>query len=136
MRPFLLIDSHGEPARIGLPGNERTIPNRNALAERLVAEIDAVLREARLHLPELAGIGVVAGPGSFTGLRLGIAAANALAWSHRLPVVPVPASEAPSFEAFAASVEKRFAEGRTARAAVPEYGREPAITPPRRSGKS
>lgn len=51
------------------------------------------LHEALLSFPflkELDGIGVGVGPGSYTGIRLGVSVAQALAYSWKIPVIGVP----------------------------------------------
>lgn len=48
-------------------------------AKRLLTELDLLLREAGVSKAQLAGVGVGLGPGSYTGLRVGVAAATALA---------------------------------------------------------
>lgn len=56
------------------------------VSPRLLACVDAILREAGLTVADLDGIGVAAGPGSFTGLRVGIATAKGLALAAGKPV--------------------------------------------------
>jgi tRNA threonylcarbamoyladenosine biosynthesis protein TsaB len=56
-------------------------------AERLVPMIGEVMDEAGLAFDALDRIGVTTGPGSFTGMRIGVAAARALALSVGRPVV-------------------------------------------------
>ncbi len=56
-------------------------------AERLLPVIDGVMKDAGLAYARLDRIAVTLGPGGFTGLRLGIAAARALALSTGSPVV-------------------------------------------------
>ena len=51
--------------------------------------IEQVLRMAAVKKEELAGIAVSIGPGSFTGLRIGLAAAKAMAYTLGLPIVGV-----------------------------------------------
>jgi tRNA threonylcarbamoyladenosine biosynthesis protein TsaB len=61
---------------------------------RLVPAIQALLKEARLDLDEIDGIAVSLGPGSFTGLRVGLSAVKGLALAAEKPVVGVPTLDA------------------------------------------
>lgn len=62
--------------------------------ERLAPMAQAVMADAGLPFAALERIGVTVGPGSFTGLRVGIAFAKGLASALGLPTVPVGALEA------------------------------------------
>jgi tRNA threonylcarbamoyladenosine biosynthesis protein TsaB len=62
--------------------------------ERLPEDIMRALDEAGIGVDALTRLAVAAGPGSFTGLRVGIAAIQGLAVARQLPVVPVPTLEA------------------------------------------
>ena len=57
--------------------------------EQIFRLVDAVLAETGLELGMLDCVAVGRGPGSFTGLRVGVAAAQALAFGADLPVCPV-----------------------------------------------
>jgi tRNA threonylcarbamoyladenosine biosynthesis protein TsaB len=59
--------------------------------------IESLMLEARLDYPSLTAIAVTRGPGSFTGLRVGLAAAQGLALTLDIPAVGID-----SFQAFAA----------------------------------
>jgi tRNA threonylcarbamoyl adenosine modification protein YeaZ len=61
---------------------------------RLFPAIDAILRNAQLTLKEINGIAVTIGPGSFTGLRIGLAAAKGLSYLNKIPIVGVPTLDA------------------------------------------
>jgi tRNA threonylcarbamoyladenosine biosynthesis protein TsaB len=63
-------------------------------AERLLALADEALREARVGWDDLERLAVGIGPGGFTGLRLGVSTARALAQGRGLPVVGVSSLEA------------------------------------------
>jgi len=63
-------------------------------AEHMIEVIDGALAEAKLGYPDLSSIGVSVGPGSFTGVRVGVAAARGLALALKLPAVGVTTSEA------------------------------------------
>jgi tRNA threonylcarbamoyladenosine biosynthesis protein TsaB len=62
--------------------------------QRLPADLGRALEAAGLALADVGRLAVVAGPGSFTGLRVGIAAIQGLALSRGLTVAPVSALEA------------------------------------------
>ncbi|MGH9164862.1 MAG: tRNA (adenosine(37)-N6)-threonylcarbamoyltransferase complex dimerization subunit type 1 TsaB [Acidimicrobiales bacterium] len=56
-------------------------------AETLVPAIEFVCRQARIELREVGVIAVDIGPGLFTGLRVGVATAKAMAQALRVPVI-------------------------------------------------
>lgn len=58
--------------------------------ERLLGAIDGVLRSARWQLADVAGFAVALGPGSFTGLRIGLSTVKGLAFATGRPVAGVP----------------------------------------------
>ena len=64
--------------------------------------VERVLGEAGLALEDVEGIAVSIGPGSFTGLRIGLALAKGLAFAGGLPLVGVPTLEALAWVADAA----------------------------------
>src|SRR5579871_1622044 len=63
-------------------------------AEALMPQIRDVMDEARLAFRALDALATVIGPGSFTGLRLGLAAARGLALAANLPIIGLTAFEA------------------------------------------
>ncbi len=56
--------------------------------------LDQMLTESAIEREQLNAIAVAAGPGSFTGLRIGVSTARALAQALNLPAVPVSTLEA------------------------------------------
>jgi tRNA threonylcarbamoyladenosine biosynthesis protein TsaB len=63
-------------------------------SERLLPAIDRMLRDAGVGLDALSGLAVSIGPGSFTGLRIGLSTVKGLAYATGLPVVGVASLEA------------------------------------------
>ena len=55
-------------------------------AKRIIPSLEALFQEAGVSKTELAGIGVGVGPGSYTGLRIGIATAKGLATALEIPL--------------------------------------------------
>lgn len=68
-------------------------------AEILVSEIKAILRDFDLRFSDLDFIVTTRGPGTFTGLRIGLSVANMLAISLKIPVPGVSSLEAMSTQA-------------------------------------
>ena len=65
---------------------EKSWPARKNEAEKLLPAISIAFKKAKLSFSDLGGILSVAGPGAFTGLRVGVAIANGIAFSCNIPV--------------------------------------------------
>jgi tRNA threonylcarbamoyladenosine biosynthesis protein TsaB len=63
-------------------------------SERLLAAIDAVMGDAGWAARQLQGLAVAVGPGSFTGLRVGVSTVKGLALALDIPVAAVPTLDA------------------------------------------
>lgn len=63
-------------------------------AGRLLASIERLLNETATDLSDLDGLAVSIGPGSFTGVRIGLSAAKGLAVARKLPLVGISTLEA------------------------------------------
>ncbi len=68
--------------------------SRGQHAARLLALLEEALAQAQVEWGDVDRLAVGVGPGGFTGLRIGIATARALAQAHGLPLVPVGSLEA------------------------------------------
>lgn len=62
-------------------------------AERLVPLVEALMRDAGVSMDALSGVAVTVGPGSFTGIRVGVSAARAFALGLSIPAVGVTTTE-------------------------------------------
>lgn len=96
---ILAIDTSTDVCAVALTEDQRLISeyrtlNRRAHAEKILPAIDWILNDAQLRINQLDGIAVSIGPGSFTGLRIGLAAVKGLVLATNLPVVAVPSLDA------------------------------------------
>jgi tRNA threonylcarbamoyladenosine biosynthesis protein TsaB len=78
-------------------------------AEQILDMVDAVLSEAGIVLGMLDGIAASVGPGAFTGVRIGVSAAQGLAFGAALPVVAVTTLEALAWQAMRGGAEQVMA---------------------------
>lgn len=96
------------------------------LAHGLLGYIEECLKAEGKGFPDLTGLAVFRGPGSFTGLRIGIAVLNTIAASENLPIV------GETGEDWRAKALARLAEGQNDRIILPEYGGDAHITTPKK----
>ncbi len=73
---------------------EYALRREETLSARLLPAIQTLLAEARLDLHEIDGIAVSLGPGSFTGLRVGLSAVKGLALAAEMPMAGIPTLDA------------------------------------------
>ena len=59
-------------------------------AERLHVYIDTILKEARITQKEIDAVAISKGPGSYTGLRIGVSAAKGLCYALDKPLISIP----------------------------------------------
>ena len=89
---ILLIDTCGATGTIALADTEiiatATLPGRTA-SERLIPAIKNLLADQGLTSQSLGAIAVVHGPGSFTGVRIGLAAAKGLCEALAIPLIAI-----------------------------------------------
>lgn len=93
---FLLIDTCGSEGSVALADTElsaavvatEVMPGRTA-SERLIAAVRRVMEACGWRLNDLTAVVVVHGPGSFTGVRVGLSAAKGLSEAGAVPLIAV-----------------------------------------------
>lgn len=125
---LLAIDTSAGTAVALVADDGRVLAERSTTDTRRHAEVIGpflveVLREAGVAARELSGVVAGIGPGPFTGLRVGIAAARAVALAAGIPLLPVPSHDAVALRL----VEGGVAAGRFA-VVTDARRREAAIT--------
>jgi tRNA threonylcarbamoyladenosine biosynthesis protein TsaB len=86
---------------------ERAGDGARTHGERLPRELMALLDDARVDVHDIERFAVATGPGSFTGLRVGIATIQGLALAQKRVVVPVSAFEALAVSVSSSSIAHR-----------------------------
>lgn len=127
---ILTIRTDKPIAEIGLFENDRKIAYETwqahrALSTTLHSKIKELLDAHKKTLQDIEAIVVYEGPGSFTGLRIGISIANALAYSLQVPITAV------SGEEWIEDGIAKILTGHGSKQVVPAYGGDAHITPPR-----
>lgn len=96
---LLLIESSTSVCSVALSSGGKIIsvreinePNRHA--EKLTVFCDEVMKEAGLAFSQLDGVAVSKGPGSYTGLRIGVSAAKGICYAVNKPLIAVGTLEA------------------------------------------
>lgn len=84
------------------------------------------LEEKTGDLRDISGIGVMKGPGSFTGLRIGLTVANTLADSLNIPIVGAMGED------WRETALSKLRAGESEKIVMPEYGAAAHITAPRK----
>jgi len=78
---------------------EFTLNHKLTHSEQMMPLLDSLLSHLELKMADIDLIGVSVGPGSFTGIRIGVAAANAMAMALDIPVVGISSLEAMAYTA-------------------------------------
>lgn len=96
---ILGVDTSTSCGSLGIIDDNRVVAEYALLRDethstRLLPAIQTLLKETRFGLDEIDGIAVSLGPGSFTGLRVGLSAVKGLALAAERPVVGVPTLDA------------------------------------------
>ena len=91
---ILGIDTATERVSVSIGGHEGVlglfeVTRRRRHAETLVPAVEFLLRQANIEIEEISVVAVDVGPGLFTGMRVGLAAAKSFAQALRLPMIGI-----------------------------------------------
>ena len=96
------------------------------LSDTLLIKIEQLLRSNGATIQDLTGVCIYQGPGSFTGLRIGISIANSLAYSLSIPIVGA------TDENWLRDSLQNLPMQTVPQIITPLYGSEPNITEPKK----
>jgi tRNA threonylcarbamoyladenosine biosynthesis protein TsaB len=128
---ILTIRTDKPEAEIGLYQNGTQLAYDTWQADRQLSEtlhqrLRALLEAHSYTFADINGIAVFKGPGSFTGLRIGISVANALADGLQIPIVGTAGED------WTEQGVQQLNKGQNERVVLPEYGSPPHITLPKK----
>lgn len=103
---------------------EKTWQADRQLAHGLLGELESFLKTHGITFQDFTGLFVYQGPGSFTGLRIGITVMNTIAYAQTLPIV------GSSDDAWRETATAKLSAGKTDHVVLPIYGAEARITKP------
>ena len=129
---ILTLRTDKPDSEIGLYENDKQIayevwPAHRQLAETIHQKIAELLKSNSKQLSDVQAIVCYKGPGSFTGLRIGLSVANALASGLDIPIAGIEGEE----KWLQKGIES-LTSGKNDQAVMPEYGAPVHITQPKR----
>ncbi|MCA9335667.1 MAG: hypothetical protein KDA17_01725 [Candidatus Saccharibacteria bacterium] len=127
---ILLWDSSDKTVRLRLVDSEYqeefAWPVDRQLAKDMLAYLRDRLAQRDKTLKDLTGIGVFRGPGSFTGLRIGLTVLNTVADAQNIPIVGTTGAQ------WQAEALSRLQDGENDKIVMAEYGSPAHVTQPRK----
>ena len=94
----LFLDTCSQIIRLGVLSDSKLIDyteftNDNKLSEKLLPAIKDMLDKNKYRVNDLNRIYISVGPGSFTGIRIGVTVAKVIAWSLNIDIIPISSLE-------------------------------------------
>lgn len=131
---ILILDTSTENSLLAIWAEEKVEKvewlGGRELSSTIFIKLDELFKKSNKKIEQLKGIIVNSGPGSFTGLRIGISAANAIAFSLNIPIVGV--SNSSDFEQIFSQGKEELKDKKYFEKSIePFYGAEPNITKPK-----
>lgn len=95
---ILVIDTSSSHVTVSIINNNTIVHEfkkkiDNDIASKIMSIINMELTESNIDVKEIEKIFVVNGPGSFTGVRIGVTIAKTIAWALNIKVVPISSLE-------------------------------------------
>ena len=94
----LFLDTCSQIIKLGVLSENKLVDyieftNDNKLSEKLLPEIKQILDKNKYNINEINRIYISVGPGSFTGIRIGVTVAKVIAWALNIDIIPISSLE-------------------------------------------
>ena len=123
---IILLDTSTPICRLRVVGGDESTDYEWDAGLTLARGLLGFLQEKTGDVKTISGIGIMKGPGSFTGLRIGLAVANTLADGLGVPIVGETGRD------WQSKALERLQRGENDRVVLPLYGGEAHVTQPRK----
>lgn len=127
---ILLINTSSALCKISFVEDNQQIDNQwqadRKLAKELLGHLETLLEKHHKTWSDISAIGVFEGPGSFTGLRIGITVMNTMADAFKIPIVSA------SGDNWKEEVINKIKSNQDQKIVLPFYGSEAHITKPKK----
>lgn len=127
---IVLLDTSTPLCTLSLVDNDRRFDERwqadRKLAKDLLGYVTQKLQEHEWTWKDITGMGIFEGPGSFTGLRIGLTVMNTVADSEGMPIVGTRGED------WQSTALNRLSSGQDDHIVMPFYGSDAHITEPRK----
>ncbi len=93
---YLCIDTATAHSGVAITDDKKSVYlelETNHASDEILEKIDQLVKKTNIQLSDLKGVFVIKGPGSFTGLRVGIAVANQFAHQLKIPIIGLKTEE-------------------------------------------
>lgn len=127
---ILFLDTSTGSCRIWLGENSFEKELNKNMARDILKFLEDSLENIGKDYKDLEGIGFFAGPGSFTGLRIGASVANTLADGLNIPIVAIKKED--ENDDWRQKAFEKLKNNENDKIALPFYGRDANITKPRK----
>lgn len=123
---YIFLDTSTPVCKLWIYENEQQALHEWEAGRELAGGILAFLGETLGGFDHIDGIGVYQGPGSFTGLRIGMTVLNTIADTNKIPIVGEQGGD------WRAKAAERLMDSQNDTIVLPVYGRSANITKPRK----
>lgn len=127
---ILFINTSQSETRIALFDNKASLVAEKVWlsaknqSEELLLNIDRLIKQQNIKLSEIKKIVTVVGPGSYTGLRVGLSTANALSFAKNVPIISLKSNF--NHSQLHQALSNNYLQNK--RFIIPIYSRKPKIT--------
>ena len=130
---ILGINTIGEKMEVCLIEGQKIInfldwDKNNNESEKVLRNVSNLIDCTNLKLNDIGYIAITVGPGSYTGTRIGVSIANALAYSLEAKIIEINAHDLENIDLKNLLTSLEISDVTTLKVAIPVYAKQPTIT--------